>query len=454
MTNYTPNYPDILGYITQDKRQNIGVVQAALSVRPFAVKAGQPFEVILLLQNASDVGVEVLIKLNLPEKDKKNRARRFITKKTRIAVDMKPAEVGYVVLPASCLPDTALGAGYTVSMELSQTPNAKPNRIRMADGGGEIDFERIKPNIQQEIETLRNVQFSADGTRGLRSKIIEAQFNVMPGGLGQVTEFQPRWVSLWSLRDYADERLLLGKHREALQTQMLPQLNRLNVFKPLLMQTQQRFAAVGFPLQDVEALFVAKLFVLILEFAEPEINGHGILAAGDYSISTVLKHDMIPDDFKAPFWFRGMLKLMESDERVAAVPHQVIPELLYIDLLRDVLTHAFRMVDTATGEKLGTPEEIAQHIQDIVSIFKTAGQEGSPQLSFVQAYMPLVLGGIVGFDRILMAGERVDGMLVNMLHVLMARKKQYLTEETELIFKMGELLIERAMAKYGSSKRG
>ena len=49
----------LLGAVTGGERLNLDVVQCALGVRPSSVPAGKPFEAILLLQNASDVNVDV-----------------------------------------------------------------------------------------------------------------------------------------------------------------------------------------------------------------------------------------------------------------------------------------------------------------------------------------------------------------------------------------------------------
>ena len=60
------NYPDILGFITGGPRLNAGVVQIALATRPRVVRAGRPFEAILLIQNACDANAVSYTHLTLP----------------------------------------------------------------------------------------------------------------------------------------------------------------------------------------------------------------------------------------------------------------------------------------------------------------------------------------------------------------------------------------------------
>jgi hypothetical protein len=42
-THDEPNYPDILGYISDNERLTTGVVEYAMTIRPIVVYAGRPF---------------------------------------------------------------------------------------------------------------------------------------------------------------------------------------------------------------------------------------------------------------------------------------------------------------------------------------------------------------------------------------------------------------------------
>ncbi len=103
-----PNYPDILGHATGGPRHNIGLVQVSLAVRPRVVRAGRPFEAILIVQNASDVEVDVTTTLKFPDRDAKKQKNRFTSKSKKLVVGLEAVEAGYVTLPISCLPGTAV----------------------------------------------------------------------------------------------------------------------------------------------------------------------------------------------------------------------------------------------------------------------------------------------------------------------------------------------------------
>jgi hypothetical protein len=444
------HYPDILGHITNNERQNIGVLQAALAVHPFAVRAGHSFEVHVLLQNASDVPVEARLHLNLPETDKKGRRKRFVAKRRHIAIEMQPAEVGCAILPATCLPDTALGSGYPISVELALKAEGNPNRVRQTEGGVAVDLERLPEEKRQQIDTLTPLSFTASGRRGLRSRVLEATLNVMPGGIAKVPELQPRWINLWSLADHMGDQMLVEQHRDVLVEKMLPKLRRETMFKPLLHETQRRFTQAGYDIDNMEAMFITKLLTLILEYAEADATGHGPIAAGDLNLVTLLKRNTQTDPDNVPEWFHGMLQLVQQKPDAAAFPEKVIPNMLYTDLIKDAVRRGFSMAQNATGVELGSPAEITAHIDLLV---ERLDGKSDKSLSTTDVYIPLVLAGIVAFDRVSFETEHIDAMLINMLHVMMARKRQSSDEMEHKVFEMGEQLIERALAKYGGVRR-
>src|SRR5260221_13190091 len=87
------NYPDILGTITDGRRLNLDVLQVAVAVRPLAVNAGQPFEAIVLLQNAADTNVDAVLRLAVPDVDLAGQKGRFSTKLVKpIRVGLRPGE--------------------------------------------------------------------------------------------------------------------------------------------------------------------------------------------------------------------------------------------------------------------------------------------------------------------------------------------------------------------------
>jgi hypothetical protein len=188
-------YPDILGFLTGGPRYNVSVVQFALATRPRVVRAGRPFEAILLMQNASDVDVDVTATLQLPKKDAQGQSDRFKAKAQKLVVGLRPAEVGYVKLPVMCDRETAIHEGYELGVDIKVKPLGKPQRTRSAEGNGAIP--ELPENSMYEIRELGQLVFSVDKSFGL-GNILQTSFSVMSGKIGRLADLSPGWVSLWT----------------------------------------------------------------------------------------------------------------------------------------------------------------------------------------------------------------------------------------------------------------
>ncbi|MCQ6512888.1 hypothetical protein NPN18_24275, partial [Vibrio parahaemolyticus] len=92
-----------------------------------------------------------------------------------LLVGLQPAEAGYVTLPVSCLPDTAISDGYKISMTIEGKPQGKPRRIRLAEGGGEIVMRHLSEETRTRLEDLKKLTYSA-GKTGLLGSGLSVQF--------------------------------------------------------------------------------------------------------------------------------------------------------------------------------------------------------------------------------------------------------------------------------------
>jgi hypothetical protein len=437
------NYPDLLGYVTGGTRFNVNVVQVALAVRPRVVRAGRPFEAILLVQNASDADVDVTATLSLPEQDAKHHKDRFLTKNNRLLVGLRPAEVGYVVLPLSCLPDTAVGEDYKIGMEVGVKSLKKPNRVRAIEGGGEVVLEHLHDDVKLKLADLKKLTFSTSKRFGLRD-MLEAAFGIMPGRLGQIADLQPGWVSLWTRRDYVDKQHLAQQFAPIMLEKVLPRLKKNQVFEPLLQTTQNRFATADYPLQPLEALFIAKMLTFVLEMAMPEEESVDYLGSSFYNVALTLKksHESSREP-KLPRWANAMLHAIAQDEKAADTPEELICGALYDDLMLDTIPHAFTMIKTITGEDLGNEAEVEEYAGHVTQrLMSGAGMD------FTHAYMPLLIGGIAIYDRVVRTDEDVSESLRGMHDALVTREAE-MDESNDIVFKLTREMVNRSLQKFG-----
>ncbi len=446
MAETTTNYPDILGSITGGTRYNVNVAQVALGLRPRNVRAGRPFEVILLIQNASDVDIDVTATLQLPSQDAKKKPKRFIAKSERLVVGLRPAEVGYVMLPVNSLPDTAIGEGYRIGVGIDVKAQGKPRRIRSNEGGGQVNLEYLSEESVTKLEALKKLSYSTN-RRGLIGTVLEAPFNILSGQIGQLVDLKPAWVSLWKMSDHHDDSLLLTQYAEKLQTLVLPKLKREALYPPLYEATIQRFQKSGYDLKPPEAHYITKLLVYILELAAPDENAHDYLKDPHYDVQLALKRVLRgeQDALTLPAWCKGMLKAIEANPTVAVEqPAVALASNGYEELLRDAIRLGFQMITTSTGEKMGSEEDMQEYADRFIGKI----QAGKPVLSFSDVYLPLLMGGVIIYDRAVLKAEKMGEMLTELSRIVKSRYAE-INADDDMVYHLAEQVVDRALQKFG-----
>jgi len=436
-----PNYPDLLGALTGGERALSNNVHLAVATRPRVARAGRPFEVILLVQNGSDTDVDVTMTLHLPALDLKKQRDRFVTKVQRLLVGIKPAEVGYVMLPVSSLVDMAPGE-YVIGVEYSIKVMGKASRIRAHDGGGKVRLDDLSAQARAEYETLKDLTYFTTRRRG---NLIEIPLSIMTGTLGKFADFTPGWVSLLRLTDYGDPRPMLNEYAQQLQVETLPQLKRALMYQPLLDATYTRFEDAGFALRDAEAVVIAKLLTLILEYAAPRQNAHGFIAARDYNIHSMVEHDPLELEKapRLPHWFRRFMKYAENDPRAFGKPAQMILGYLYEELIGDAVDYAFALIEESSGENLGTQDEIDLHREKVMDSLRD--KRG---MDFSLAYLPLIIGGTIRSEHIPLEGEHPADVVKSIGKALEDRVFDSRDDERP-VFDLANEILARIGQKHG-----
>ena len=441
------NYPDVLRYITDEPPYATGVVEVSLALRPRIVRAGRPFEAIVLLQNMSESAIDVKVALQIPDKDAQGKKDRFLAKNANLVVELGEAEVGYVKLPMTTLPDTAIGNEYSIGIDISTSkPSDKPVRVRDGDSENLLNPTTLPEDMQNEIAELKKLKFSAQKRRKLRGNTIEAQFSVLAGKVGSVLNLEPGWQSLWTLKDQNDEDLLISKFRNLIRDKTLPRLRRQLFYEPLRNTIEKRFEDAGYPLMNIEADAMARLLTLVIEYGNATRTNQVALEAGHLHIEPRLKEKRmaIEEVHPLPRWASTFLRAVAQDERIAAVPERAIPAFCFDDLLYDAMKYSFQEIEKVTGENLGTEEETDAYIDLVVQKLSSKGK-----MDISYAYMPLLMGGIVAFDKILLKDERLADVL-GQFNFLLDDRKGEKTEDNALVFAMTQQIMEQTLRQYGA----
>lgn len=454
MASRLDELPDVLGYVTGGVSTNVNAVQCALSVKPPKTPAGQTFEALLLVQNTLDCNVDVSVQLLVPPKDRAGKKGMFIAQTERILVGLEPAEVGVLTLPLTSSPLAAPSekkkkgsairsltgssdageSGYTLGVDLRVKRKGRSNTVRHSDKP--VPFSPVgldmPPESLEHLEWLKTFQYSAEQVK--RGRLV-AGFEVLaPAGpsLGGL-DLKPDWRSLWTKRDHIDEAVVLEAVAEEAHA-LTSHLQREAVFKPLLQKVQFAYRNAGYPLHTGEAVFVTKLLVMVLE--QGETLGPGLPVAR---------------------WYVRLCRLLYAKDPALRSKERLVTDLLWRDLLTDAVTLAFNAITVVAHRPLDLflSNVIKQKVRegDVNSVLSGFAQRlgdwlsrnepaNKPLMDFGDAYMPLVLGGLVANIRITMPGESA----LDSMHLFKRCRDQRANEMNDAnrhIFEITDLLLDR-----------
>ncbi len=447
-----PNYPDILGYITGNTRMSVEVLDAAVAVRPQVARAGRPFETLLLLQNNSDTNVTVTANLRLPQVDAKKQQNRFIPGNDEMTITLRPAEVGYMVLTAATRKDTAIYENYHIGIDLvvSSPEGLRWLRRPVSEPRNADDYYFYLNGVTvQHMVELKSLTFSSQSSA---DSTLQTDLTLISAQKGQPVKKQPdeaqtRWISLWSLGDHTDARPSLERYSSVLEHTILPQLNRQTLYEPLFLTTQNRVRDAGYPVSPAETHFIVKLLISILDMAtqpaqlSPQYPGDEV-----YYVSALLKRGWALDGRPIPLpnWCRVMLHTIGFDQSVSQQPVRALAGSLYDDLVRDATLHGFKLMYQATSEELGSDDDMHAYANQLIQ----AMWHPRRNLTFVDVYLPLVLGGILVDERVILPYESN----LKFLRTVQNTIKEHETRASgndRLVIKMADQIIDTALTKYG-----
>jgi hypothetical protein len=238
----------------------------------------------------------------------------------------------------------------------------------------------------------------------------------------------------------------LERHHKDLSTNVLPLLTRERLFKPLFQATQKRVTKAGSQLQPVKAPVLTKLLVHLLESAadlQPlkDYEGEEI-----YNVAQLLKTGWQTNGapIRLPIWCHHYLNLLNTKPDSLDNPLLTLSTVLYDELLRDAINHGFRLIEAFNHESLGTRDEIESYGRQIIQLLWNP----EVQLTFVDIYLPLVVGGILINESVLLPNEQILTEL-NTLADVSVRETRSEANMDDASFHMIDSLIGAALAKYG-----
>jgi hypothetical protein len=358
--NAQPDYPDVLGSITGGTRHVVSVVQCALGVYPRAAVISQPFEALVLVQNASDQPAQVMVTIQLPRKDRQGRRISLVTTKNVFAFEMQPAEVGLLHIPIVPHLPTQPGEGNPISARVDVRPAKSYNLVRLLQGGRPPALLNLSP---ARLNILRQLGFSGASQE---PGVLSTTFDISPRqpGTTQTENVPPRYEALWRVKELAEEQAKYAALAEKAQ-RFARIFTPATIMDSMIAIATHRYHQIGLPLLPGECLAISKALV------------YAMLDGTDTTFKLTERR-----------WFQRLVIALE-DETLSGDLRKLIAAL-YPAIVHDAARMGLSAVERASGESLGSPREHLTFADDLVSVL-----EGQNQGGLVHIYLPLALFGIL-----------------------------------------------------------
>lgn len=451
----TPNFPDIIGYITGGERFDLGAVQVVAAIIPSIVKAGKTFRIAVILQNMVEAPVEMLVMLSLPTVDNAGKRNRFSAKTLRTSVGMQPAEVGMILLPVTSMGDTAAGpTKFPIGIDGVKMLE-RGGRIRAANGGSPLYVGGLPAKTRQLLDNLARQKF-VGGKKGLLtgSASLEPIALIQMGGLTEISELQAEYRTIWTRADLREDPLmLLDRFKDDMSQHALISLDRTQMIPPLVEKTAARFKQAGYELQEVEAKLIGRVLAHILEYACTGQMSYGrtYLMLSEYEVLPMIQRPPYETPEIKLRWLIEVLYAVAEDNRVPKyMARTIVKDHIYDALVRDALTWSLNTVEAATGLELGTTEELEAHANQWYEKYQKLlrGAPDAEPLNIEDVYLPLVLAGIATYDDLTLPDEDIKAF--NPLFQVMLRERaDERTAENSSLYDIAATLLDKALKKYG-----
>ena len=186
--------------------------------------------------------------------------------------------------------------------------------------------------------------------------------------------------------------------------------------------------------------------VYLLELAAPQEETPNYLNDARYDVQLALKKVLSgeQDSSTLPSWCKGMLKAIEASPQAVEQPALALAGAAYDDLLRDAIHLGFQLITTSTGEKMGSEEDMSDYAEKLIGKL----QAGQTPLGFSDVYLPLVLGGVIIYDRAILKTEQVGDRLTELSRIVKSRYAE-VHKRDEMVYHMTEQVVDRAFQKFG-----
>jgi hypothetical protein len=365
-------YPDVLGDLV-DARQRFEAdgVQYVQRLVPPVIAQGATAHLHFWLQSCWEAGATLRVATMW------SRGLALRMPEPSLDVPLRAAEVAELLLPIQAGPDLPPGT-HRLSLRLRARPEVRCQRIRPRQATGALENSllpyvvglRLASSLGVGYSTTPRTQFDMP----LRVVSPSEQASVGTAG-GEGDELAPTLVSRWVLDDWPTQ----GRAQQWVNDRrpyILKGLELPSLFRVLMDETQERFRRSGLQLAIGETIFVAKILAWTVRYFLDEPSWQDGLLVPAYALA--FQHDLPTDD-----------------------PTLLVARADYARLVRLASALTFGLLRRRRGEDIWDMGE-----QRALAEFVSGRLESAKPLSAEFLYLPLVVGGLLVGEEVVLPGEK------------------------------------------------
>jgi hypothetical protein len=324
------DYPDIINeYIDARKRYETDGVQVFPYLEPTEIPVGGVTNLVLFLQSAVDVPLEITLKPELPQTGRFRGAPMLTVGKPELGASLEPAQVGILFVPVTTTPQAKQGQHQMhLNISVSAQAEGPPTRVRSSEVAGRFRSQLIDDVVGLDLARIIGVGYKATATDRISLPLtVRGKAETADQG----SNLEPRFQAIWSRED-GDRQAEALQEVSQRRANIMDELQIEPLFVGLFVEGQKRFADADLPLRVGEAVALGKILT--------------------YTVQHFLTNSDLQDGLLAPMW-----ELANEYDLPTGDPMWVIRNVGFHHLLRLSVALSFGVVRQALGRHPWSVEE-------------------------------------------------------------------------------------------------
>ncbi|MCR4407794.1 MAG: hypothetical protein NUW24_12895 [Anaerolineae bacterium] len=409
-------YPDILSeYVSARDRLETNGLQFVCQMDPHTVAPGEVTALLLYLQNALDVPLQVTVRVHIPSAKEMRRGRsgplpplvNFTLFEPEMTLAMEAAEMGLLRIPLQIDPSTEQGE-YGIRCSLAVTSQERGTRIRPLESQGRLGQTILKDTVGLGLAAAVGVGYISVPADQVTSTITVAGAAEQPAEVN----LEPTFTSLWMPDELTIQQQALREINDR-RIHILEQLKAEPMYVALLEESETAFNLASVALHVGERIFLARILT--------------------YTVQYFLENANRQDALLIPIWADALRNNLDTNDYLA-----MVTQVGYERVLRLAIALSFALVSETLQREPWTAEEqraVADLVLDCI-------RQGEP-LPIEFLYLPLLLGSLVIARKVTMPEENI-GHSLQLLAQAKSKRAESFDEELQELNRIFDTLLTAA----------